>query len=79
LIVNQKEQLRFVYLDDISTSGAVMQYTLKSEGKSERVCLFKQEDKDLLLLPKLGKQVSPAEVIIPSYKNGALQLVKITY
>lgn len=79
LIVNQKEQLRFVYLDDISTSGAVTQYTLKSEGKSERASLFNQEDKDLLLLPKMGRQVSPAEAVIPSYKNGVLQLIKLTY
>lgn len=79
LILNQKEQLRFVYLDDISTSGGVTQYTLKSEGKSERAALFNQEDKDLLLLPKMGKQISPAEAIIPSYKNGILQLVKLTY
>jgi hypothetical protein len=79
LILNQKDQLRFIYLDDVSTAGGVAQYTLKSEGKSERAALFNQEDKDLLLLPKMGKQISPAEAIIPSYKNGILQLVKLTY
>lgn len=79
LIVNEKDKLRFVYLDDISTSGALAQYTLKSEGKSERAELFNQEQHDLLMLPKLGKQISPAEAVIPSYKNGALQLVKIIF
>lgn len=79
LVMNQKEQLRFIYLDDVSTSGGLAQYTLKSEGKSERSSLFNQEDKDLLLLPKMGKQISPAEVVIPSYKNGLLQLIKLTY
>jgi hypothetical protein len=79
LIVNEKEKLRFVYLDDISTSGALSMYTLKSEGKSERAELFNQEERDLLLLPKLGKQISPSEAVIPSYKNGVLQLVKIIF
>ncbi|MCW5906794.1 MAG: hypothetical protein KIS94_02960 [Chitinophagales bacterium] len=79
LIMNEKDKLRFVYLDDISASGALSQYTLSSEGKSQRQSLFNQEDRDLLLLPKLGRQISPAEAVIPSYKNGALQLIKLIF
>jgi hypothetical protein len=32
-----------------------------------------------MLLPKSGRQVAPNEAIIPSYVNGQLRLVKITY
>lgn len=79
LTMNEKEKLRFVYLDDISFSGTLNAYVLNSMGKYTRDILFNQEDKDVMLLPKLGKQVSPNEIVLPSYKNNALRLVKLTF
>jgi len=79
LLMNEKEKLRFLYLDDISSSGTLNQYVLTSKGKYERGVIFNQEDKDVMLLPKLGKQVSPNEAVLPSYKSNSLRLVKITY
>lgn len=79
LIMNEKDRLRFIYLDDISSSGVLNEYTLTSVGKTNRETILNQEEKDMMLLPKIGKQISPNEVIIPSYKNGALQLAKITF
>lgn len=79
LIMNEKDRLRFLYLDDVSTSGGLSEYLLTSDGVSSRKNLFNQEAKDVMLLPKLGKQISPNESVIPSFKNGSLQLVKITY
>ena len=79
LTVNEKDKLRFLYLDDISTAGILNQYTLTSDGKSDRKAVINQEDKDVMLLPKSGRQVAPNEAVIPSYVNGMLRLVKITY
>ena len=79
LTVNEKDKLRFLYLDDISTAGILNQYTLASDGKSDRRAVLNQEDKDVMLLPKSGRQIAPNEVVIPSYLNGMLRLVKITY
>ncbi len=79
LSVNEKDKLRFLYLDDISTSGQLVQYILTSEGKKDRSILFNQEDKEVMLLPKYGRQVSPNEAVIPSYLNGTLKLVKLTF
>jgi hypothetical protein len=79
LSVNEKDRLRFLYLDDISTAGILNQYTLTSDGKSERKAILNQDEKDVMLLPKSGRQVAPNEAIIPSYVNGQLRLVKITY
>jgi hypothetical protein len=79
LLMNEKDKLRFLYLDDISTSGILNQYILTSEGKSERSVILNQEDKEVMLLPKLGRQVSPNEVVMPSYLNGTFKLLKITY
>ncbi|MFN8286958.1 MAG: hypothetical protein U0V74_09415 [Chitinophagales bacterium] len=79
LIINQKDKLRLIYLDDASSSGSLNEYVLNSDGKNDRNVILNQEDKDLLLLPKIGKQISPDAVVIPSYKNGDLRLIKITY
>lgn len=79
LLVNEKEKLRFIYLDDISTTSSVYNYYLSSEGKSDKDVLLNQEERDVMLMPKMGKQISPEEVVIPSYKNGSLRLVKITF
>jgi len=79
LIANEKDKLHFLFLDDISTSGELNQYVLTSDGKSKREPVLNMEEKDVMLLPKLGKQVSPNQVVIPSYKNGALRLTKITF
>ena len=79
LTVNEKDRLRFLYLDEISAAGVLNQYTLTSDGKSDRKAVLNQEDKDVMLLPKSGRQVAPNEAVIPSYVNGLLRLVKITY
>ena len=79
LTINEKDRLRFLYLDDISTAGILNQYTLTSDGKSDRKAVLNQEDKEVMLLPKSGRQVAPNEAIIPSYINGILRLVRITY
>ena len=79
LTMNEKDKLRLLYLDEISTSGILNQYTLASDGKSDRKAVMNQEDKEVMLLPKSGKQTAPNEVVIPSYINGMLKLLKITY
>ncbi len=79
LITNEKDKLRFLYLDDISTSGSLTQYVLNSGGKYDRKVVMSQEDRDIMLLPKMGRQISPNEVVLPSYKSNELRLVKITF
>lgn len=79
LIMNEKEKLRFLYLDDISPSGSLTQYVLSSAGKYDRNIVLNQEERDAMLLPKMGRQISPSEVVIPSYKGNELKLVKITF
>ena len=79
MTMNEKDRLRFMYLDDISTSGSLGEYVLTSDGKNSRDILLNQEEKEVMLLPKMGRQVAPNEVILPSYMNGLLRLVKITF
>lgn len=79
LIMNEKEKMRFLYLDDISNAATLNEYVLYSNGKTDRNLFFNQDDRDVMLLPKMGKQVSPNEVVLPSFKNNTLKLVKITF
>ena len=79
LMMNEKDKLRLLYLDDISFSGSLNDYILTSIGKSSRETILDQDDKDVMLLPQMGKQISPVEVVLPSYKNNALRLVKVTF
>ena len=76
---NEKDRLHFLYLDEISSSGSANEYILSSKGTSERMILFNQEDKDVFLIPKLGKQVAPNELVIPSIRAGAFRLVRVQY
>ena len=76
---NEKERVHFLYLDEISNTGSINEYKLSSKGESERVLLFNQEDKDVFVIPKLGKQVSPNELLIPSVRSGNFRLVRVRY
>lgn len=77
--INEKDKVHFLYLDEISTSASLDAYDLNSSGTSQRVILFGQEEKDVFLIPKQGKQVAPNEVVIPSVKNGSFRLVRVQY
>ena len=79
LMLNEKDKLHFLYLDDASTAGSLNEYSLTSTGKLDKKLLTYQEEQDIMLMPKLGKQTAPDEVVIPSYKGGSLRLVKITF
>ena len=79
LIMNQKDKLRLLYLDDVTNAGALNQYILGSDGINERNTILNQEDRDIMLLPKTGKQIAPDALVLPSYKNGVLRLVKLTF
>jgi hypothetical protein len=77
--LNEKDKVHLLYLDDVSISGSANEYKLSSKGNAERVVLFSQEDKDILLIPRLSKQVAPNELVIPSVKSGVFRLVRVQY
>jgi hypothetical protein len=79
LMSNERDKIRFIYLDEISTAATLREYILSSDGTVSSNNILYQESKDVMLLPKAGKQVAPYEVVIPSYLRNQLRLVKITY
>lgn len=79
LIMNEKDKLRLLYVDDVINSGSLNQFILNSDGTTDKKTIFNQDDKDVYLLPKMGRQTTPNEVVIPSFKGNALRIVKITF
>ncbi len=77
--MNTGDRLRFIYPVDIYSGADAGEYQLFAQGKMARDILFNQSEKDVMLIPKLSKQITPRELLIPSYKKGSLRLVKITY
>ncbi len=79
LMLNEKDKLHFLYLDDPTITGSLNEYSITSTGTQDKKLLTYQEEQDIMLMPKLGKQTAPDEVVLPSYKGGSLRLVKITF
>jgi hypothetical protein len=77
--VNLKDQLRFIFPEDISFSSDIDEFALKSTGEFKKQMLFEQEDKDVFLVPKLAKQVALNEVLIPSIKKNELRILRVKY
>lgn len=71
--------LHFIFNEEIYHKTNVSEYSVDKAGGSERKYLFNAGDRNVLLVPKLGKQISSHEVIIPSYKRNYLGFVKVSY
>jgi len=76
---NQKDRMRFIFPEEISYSSDIDEYVLGSDGKTDKRLIFNQGEKDVFLIPKMAKQVSANEVIIPSVKKGAFRIVRLKY
>jgi len=72
-------RLYFVYNEEIYHKTSVSEYAVNKNGEFEREYLFNAGDKNVMLAPKLGKQISSNELLIPSYKRSYLSFVKLTY
>jgi hypothetical protein len=72
-------ELNFIYNEDIYQSASVINYNVTAEGQVKRASIFNSNDQNVLLVPRLGKQVSSNETIIPSFRKNNLRLVKLTY
>lgn len=78
-VMNTGDRLRFIYPVEIYGGADAGEYQIMGDGNLNREILFNQAEKDVMLVPKLARQITPIEMLIPSYKKGALRLVKITY
>lgn len=73
------EKLHFIYNEEIYHKTSVSDYAVNKRGEFERKYMLNAGDKNVMLTPKLGKQISSNEAVIPSYKRSYLSFVKFTY
>jgi hypothetical protein len=73
------DDLYFVYNSNDHGEINVVSHQVGSTGMTQRNVLFSADRKGVMLVPKFGKQVSSAELVIPSLKRNYLQLVKVSF
>jgi hypothetical protein len=78
-VVNLQDELRLLFLDEIDVNAHLSQAKLKEEELTKSRTVFNLGSKNVLPVAKMGAQVSPNEILIPSYFRNRLQLIKISY
>lgn len=73
------DALRFVYNEEIYFKTNINEYILDNTGGLERENILNAGDYDVMLVPRLAKQISGDEVIIPSFRRNFFNLVKIKF
>jgi hypothetical protein len=73
------DEVNLIYNEDIYQSTNVSNYKLDPKGDLKRNTILNSYDQNVLLVPRLGKQVSSNETIIPSFRKNNLRLVKLTF
>ena len=73
------EKLHFVYNEEIFQKTNVNEFKVGPTGGVSREYLFNSADENVLLVPRIGKQISASELVIPSFKRNYIRLVKITW
>lgn len=73
------DELFIIYNEDIYQKANVAAYRIDPKGEVKRSVAFNSGDEDILVAPRLAKQVSSNEIIMPSFRKNALRLVKLTY
>jgi len=72
-------KLRFIYNEEIFKKTNINEYQVTPTGEVNRKSLFNSGNQNIMLMPKLAKQISSNEVIIPSYKKNKVSFLKFTY
>lgn len=67
------------YNDRVLSQQTLSAYLLDIDGNNRREEFFDNNKKNLSPIPKMSKQVSIDEYVIPSFRRGFFQLVKITF
>lgn len=73
------ESLHFIYNDDIQQKANVVSYKAETNGEIKRAVILNASEQEMLCVPRLGKQISSNEIIIPAFRKNTLRLIKLSY
>lgn len=69
-IINSKQQITFIFNEDVEQNSNVLQYEMEADGALDRKSIFNANQQEVQLRPSSAEQISFNEIIIPSiYKN----------
>lgn len=78
-LANLEDEIRILFLDEIDVNAHLSQAILKEETLTKSRTVFNLGSKNVFPVVKMSKQVSPNEILVPSYFRNKLQLVKIRF
>jgi len=79
MLFESNNLLKFLFNEDIYSTGNFVEYNLNPLGATKRLSLFNSDKDALTLIPQKGYQISANEIIIPSEQKRNLQLVLFKY
>lgn len=79
LLFQSNTLLKFLFNEDIYSSGNFVEYNLNPAGFSKRVSVLNSEQGQFAPIPQRGMQISPNELLIPSEQKKNLKFILIKY
>lgn len=72
------DKIYLFYNDRVLSQQTLSAYVIDTDGNNRREEFFDSNKKNLSPIPKMSKQISLDEFVIPSFRRGFFQLIKIT-
>ncbi len=76
-IINSKQQITFIFNEDVEQNSNVLQYEMEADGALDRKSIFNANQQEVQLRPSSAEQISFNEIIIPSIYKKTLSFVKL--
>lgn len=69
--------LKFIFNDNVRADNNLSVYNLNGKGQTERISLMNPRKYKLYLRPRLSKQISASQILIPSVRKRELKLIRL--
>jgi len=77
--LNEQDKLRLLFLSDINSNATLNEYVFTKEEVGKPKTIFSIRSKGVFPIAKMSEQTAPNEVIIPSFENNRVGLIKLIY
>jgi len=71
--------LKMFFVDDLLIKNDFVEESIDADMNISKKILLNQNDKNLMLIPKMAVQTQVNELVLPSYRNNDFRLIKINY
>ncbi len=78
-VANNRTSLKLLFVDDIALKTDFVQHDLSNSLELKQKILLNEDEKNLMLIPKMAVQTQVNEVVLPSYRNNDFRLIKINF